>query len=548
MKYFYIISTLAFIQHISAQNETINFEFSEVKPIWTHTIVDSTFEEIIGQDYWTKYSSLTVGNLYRNDDYLLILSNSKEAGALLDDYGFILDKIDIETGELAWKHHNTMYVGGNQDFYHNINIREDGNIELVGVERHGPNQGLLNWSLGAFNSNSIRKIIDINDGELIETYHAQDSIYEIYLQCRHNRLFPLVEDSLYINAIMIGGYEGEVSDPQYYYGTIFQLMDREMEKIIETDQRFDFDTLGPFSIDQPSFLNRLNENTIVSIAFKDRYDSWENKGLKIMWNDISDPYNITTTRIIDYKDIVSNSKESFLNLRFKTLNNTIFLGHRYPNFDIQDNCAYILWLDAYGEIKSFVDLPYYGEHLYQITDMIYANNDYAYLLAYPSSTGRLGFDLIKIEDGVDTIEFVSSITAKNEGEEFGTQVNAVYEDGYVIFGGLVKREGQGTKTSNKYFCFRAEDLGLAFDPVSTIQLDLNEKKYRVYPNPTTGTFIIKEDIENEEIRLFDISGKSIKIDKSNSNTYDISELPSGTYFLQIKTDKIIENHKIVKVE
>ncbi|MEZ5048909.1 MAG: hypothetical protein R2766_04590 [Saprospiraceae bacterium] len=60
-------------------------------------------------------------------------------------------------------------------------------------------------------------------------------------------------------------------------------------------------------------------------------------------------------------------------------------------------------------------------------------------VAYPSSTGRNGFDIIKIYNESDSVEFVSSLTTLDQGAGVGTQVNAVYEDGYVIFGGLTKK-------------------------------------------------------------------------------------------------------------
>ncbi|MEZ4909154.1 MAG: hypothetical protein R2771_16265 [Saprospiraceae bacterium] len=86
----------------------------------------------------------------------------------------------------------------------------------------------------------------------------------------------------------------------------------------------------------------------MSLAYKDRYDTWyENKGMQMMWTDISDPRDIHIKKIVEFKDIVPNTMESFVLQRFSSINNTIYLGHRYPNFDIEEFCAYILWLDSY---------------------------------------------------------------------------------------------------------------------------------------------------------------------------------------------------------
>ena len=392
----YIIVFLTNIGSMVGQDETVYIDFEEATPIWVHTAVDSTFEEIPGQTYWTKYSSLLVEKIKRQGDDLFILSGSNEAGSIPDHWGFVLDKIDLHTGETIWKHHNTINNGGNQDYYQQMQIQNDGNIELVGVERYKNEGGTLNWSLGGYSSNAIRKIINIENGNLIQSYHAVDSLNEIYLPCRHFKIYDLIYDSLYLSATMIGDDVGEIGNPDFNYGITFQLLDKHMNQVEKTRNLFNFDSLGPFSIDQPSLQVRLDKGNLISLAYKDRYESWENLGLKMMWSDISDPRNIHTKQILDLTSLVPGTKQTFLDHRFRTFNSTIFLGHVYPNFEIQENSAYILWLDSIGNLKAFIDLPRYEDHLYLATDMIYANDDFAYLFAYPSSTGRNGFDIIKI--------------------------------------------------------------------------------------------------------------------------------------------------------
>ncbi len=546
MKYYLLFSMLILSIDCFCQNETIPLEFYEMDPIWEHVLVDSTFEEPApGSNFISEYVSLSIRDFVRIEDEVYILSSSDPNTKIGDDYGFVLDKIDFESGELIWKHHNTKYNNGNQDFYHWITPRLDGDVELIGVDRYKPDStSTLSWRLGGLNSLSTRKIIDSHTGELRESFTAKDSIYRSSFPCRHFKQFALEEDSLYLTAFMIG--KNSATGNGYDYGVDYYLMDHEMNKIDESRHLF-YDTLGPFSINQPSFLNRLNENTLVSIAYKDRLDSWNNNGLKMMWTDISDPYNIKNIRSIDYSDIVPGSKESFVTLSFKTLGNTIYLGHYYPNFDIQDGAAYILWLNEDGSIKTFIDLPYYNDHLYQYTNMVYANDQFAYLLAFPSSSGRVGFDIIRIVDGRDSVEFVSSITAKNEGESFGPYTNEVYEDGYMLFSGLVSRDGQAIKTSTKMFCFNTDDLGMSFDPLDTDEL-VNSLNVKVYPNPTSNAIHFTNlDDDLFEYMVYDNLGMLVDDGILNSSTLSLAHLPTGQYIIRIKGNTGIFTTKIIKI-
>ncbi len=71
----------------------------------------------------------------------------------------------------------------------------------------------------------------------------------------------------------------------------------------------------------------------------------------------------------------------------------------------------------------------------------------------------------------------------------------------------------------------------------------------VYPNPTTGIVNIDintEDMENAELKVIDIVGKVIySVDNvSNTMNIDLSDNPSGIYFIQIKNDKQNVSKKI----
>lgn len=544
---FFLICSIA----LYGQDETIDLEFTEADPIWRHVVSDTTFEELTGQPYWTKYSSLTLNIVERKQDELFLLATSRTPRQSPDYYGFVLEKIDFYSGQPIWKHHNTQYNGGNQDFYKRLHYNNDGDVDLIGVEPYEHGGGQFNWSLGAYNSKTIRKVIRQEDGEMVNSFHAEDSIHSNSLPCGHFHLYSIIPDSLYLTANMIGDDVGPLGEPYYNYGVTFQLLDKSLTLIDTARHLFDFNELGPFSIDQPAFLNRLNDETLVSLAYRDRYDSWDNKGQQLMWIDISDPYDIKKERILDLKDLVPNTKESFFSLGFTCLNNTIFLSHRHPNFDLEKNAAYILWLSKEGEVKTFIDDPYYEDHLYQHTDIFYASENYAYLYAFPSYTGRMGYDIIKIEEGVDTIEYTSSITVTNQGVEFAITEYSVYDDGYVVFGGLVVGSGQREKTSDQLFCFRAEDLGMDLDLTSSVD-NRPGQELKVYPNPFSNRITL--DCTNCKrdgyIRILAADGIEVLSRKwrGPKMQIDLGPRPDGLYIVQFFDDdqNFLDAKKIIK--
>ena len=71
---------------------------------------------------------------------------------------------------------------------------------------------------------------------------------------------------------------------------------------------------------------------------------------------------------------------------------------------------------------------------------------------------------------------------------------------------------------------------------------------KIYPIPATNKITVDtKNLITESITLYDFNGKEIRSysTDTNINKIDISNYSSGTYFLQVKTDKGILNKKIV---
>jgi hypothetical protein len=71
------------------------------------------------------------------------------------------------------------------------------------------------------------------------------------------------------------------------------------------------------------------------------------------------------------------------------------------------------------------------------------------------------------------------------------------------------------------------------DFITSVAMMPNQKKVQVYPNPANGTIYIRwEGVENYNLRLFDLSGRTLLMNQNVQNL-DVSDFKSGIYLLEI---------------
>lgn len=76
--------------------------------------------------------------------------------------------------------------------------------------------------------------------------------------------------------------------------------------------------------------------------------------------------------------------------------------------------------------------------------------------------------------------------------------------------------------------------------------ELNESGLSVFPNPTTGIIEVSGLQENDEVNLFDIQGKKVKVNKIVNDKLNLSDLTNGVYFLTVARDSNQFYIKIIK--
>ncbi|BAP33612.1 von Willebrand factor [Chryseobacterium sp. StRB126] len=86
------------------------------------------------------------------------------------------------------------------------------------------------------------------------------------------------------------------------------------------------------------------------------------------------------------------------------------------------------------------------------------------------------------------------------------------------------------------------------------EVNAEERRFSIYPNPTTGEFYVKgknDFSKNVNVEIYDASGKHIpnkfELSEPASIKIDIKNFPTGTYLMNIIENKnIIISQKIIK--
>jgi hypothetical protein len=172
-----------------------------------------------------------------------------------------------------------------------------------------------------------------------------------------------------------------------------------------------------------------------------------------------------------------------------------------------------------------------------------------------------GVEIVKVNP-LPNLSYISDKDTICDGEEvqlfgFGAKTYT-----WISPGGNVNLQNTFTvspTTNSTYTLQGADSLGcinnLKADIVvnlCTSKLENNRNKFNleVYPNPSNGNLLIQSNEEIKSISITEISGKQIVFTEVKTNNYskliNISDSPSGIYFIHAVTSIGIQNLKIVK--
>lgn len=84
-------------------------------------------------------------------------------------------------------------------------------------------------------------------------------------------------------------------------------------------------------------------------------------------------------------------------------------------------------------------------------------------------------------------------------------------------------------------------------PCSTVGIsEFNLSSFSLYPNPATNQLSIDTELVINSLSIVDLTGKTITTTNQPTKLVDISNLPSGIYFINVTTDENTITKKFVK--
>ncbi len=150
---------------------------------------------------------------------------------------------------------------------------------------------------------------------------------------------------------------------------------------------------------------------------------------------------------------------------------------------------------------------------------------------------EINFALINIE-GIRNIDptTIQRLQLSNNYELSICDVQSICEYlGLSNYNGVI--EANNTGCHNRYEVEAACALGS----------EENQRvELKIYPNPTNGTFEIS-GLKIGTIEIIDSQGRTVKQMIPNGNSFSISELSSGIYFVKITSENIFTTKQLVKI-
>ncbi|MGC4037643.1 MAG: invasin domain 3-containing protein [Chitinophagaceae bacterium] len=144
-----------------------------------------------------------------------------------------------------------------------------------------------------------------------------------------------------------------------------------------------------------------------------------------------------------------------------------------------------------------------------------------------------GFDIERSEDGINWVDAITNIPAANG-------------DGNHSY----KQTDTASNSIKLYYRIRQVDIDgkYTYSPVRTVAPVAGMEKITIYPVPASSNFHLGTSMPGEikHVELFSITGNLLRVWNKYEPSYNIQDLPSGTYMVRVHTSAAIQVLKLNK--
>ena len=521
----------------------IPLEFVDLEPVWSHVSIDSTLinHEIKGStatnDGYTHLSDFfDVGDQHIvHEGFLYLITRALYD---IDIAGAMIEKIDIETGELVWKSTFDLRDSPRREFVYHAMIFEDV-LRLYNLSITSPTPEPIPVPIVALGSAEgylkVREY-DLLSGNLV-TNTTPDTLANPLMSIETSNLRETVLNFITPDSIEVIRHMWRNVGTALIIDTINILG----EYINTTDTIW---TTLPADLDWPNSF-RLNARTNIRDAQGDLY-----------WIDYFSPGDTTVNKPTVHLDIVRKDSIEVISLNIPNQreirgwfivdvdeNSLLFRVTYYDDSRallLMDKTGTLIWqVDVQGNLGSFIELGDNNEILFGKFDN--------------RVDGRWQMGVYKIVE--DELIKKSSFSMSNELYGCFPDELQKLDNGDILFSlsysqidGLEQGAGRGSFSS--IMRVRPDQLGLV--PVLAHSNAETEVIFKVYPNPFKDQFTVEIRLNDPvTLNLFSVDGKLLNSYKNiSTREFQIptASLPIGTYYLQLKGEEFSVTKSIIKIE
>jgi hypothetical protein len=553
MKYYITISCVFLSVYMYGQipnPPNINDVFS-ITPKWSYITEDTNWYRLdtINNLQYDQYSKRGFYNkLFDGDDcYILEFASGFTHSPSLYE-GYLLHKLDLDTGEPHWVLHNNFFSGNEYAYTPlggHMHFLEDGNIAVNGFKSLDPLSEIVVEGFDTrVYTNVMRQTISPENGTILE-----ERIHLDTARVRKNR-HP---------SLLLRETSGE---SQVKYFIEYRQIDNTMRTLLnlygvdpdgvvseEPLMIYEYDSFIPTENPQFSYPTSYHQIDLATgVAIFGRIDpvaGGQPTDVKLVFFDTSNLPAISIKKEVSVLDLFPQPQHTFTSFAgIYPYDGEIMLFHKsiIGEKSVEDEFTWFARFDTEGNLLHKVDrLSVDGEDLDFIFSGDFIDGD-LYCIGLDRRVGvedLAAYHILKFtEDGVQTNlgkfflkeEYYSHRIVMNSFDVLdNNDILVAIDVQYPIGTGIVK--GDATYIVR----FDGEDLGLT---TSTAEIVGSIDSIKLYPNPAQDMLNIKwTNINMNDWDVLDIIGQSYKGKVSMfDNVLSIHSLPAGAYFVKVVED------------
>jgi hypothetical protein len=516
--------------------------FDNLIPEWSSVRIDSTIighkiinprDKYAGFDgYSHVYTHHTIESesLISNDYYYRVAWTSYDT----DLSGGIIEKINMTNGKTVWKSVFDLRTNNRREFIKKADIY-NGKLVLYNIEITDKDiVGIPIPIVFGFKAKGVLKLreYDIETGELLNI--NQTDTLDTSARILSSDLF---------NRIQI------------------VRIDESKIKILESVQKDDngsmliIDTISTNGI-------YLNESDTIYSIFKDSdwedarwsdtYKMIENGDGKLYYMDTYVPGTITQDKpMVTLRSFQNGIELTKLDLNYLNIDNHVDAWQilsvsnsniliRSVNFD--KTVDYII-IDKLGKLMN--KFNYSSRNSGDVIPALGPNGSLMFAKTGKQANGKNFIDFYQTDQ--ESFKLISSFSISNPIHVAVPSRLINLDDGDFLLDVMHSEEFGNTTKGRFHTTFRFSPMQIGV--VSNINENKNVPQILIYPNPAVDYLIIASDSPYDEVEVTNISGIRIKVFHKNIQNIDISTMPNGIYFCELRNNgKPIAREKFVKIE